>query len=447
MIRFIDLFAGLGGFHLAASSLGAKCVFAAEIDDELRRLYLLNFGMLPAGDLREISIEDIPRHDLLCAGFPCQPFSKAGEQAGCKDKERGTLFKKILEIVDRHRPRFIILENVAHFVRHNDGSTYNKITSSLRSMGYCVDSRQLSPHAFGIPQIRERMYLVAHCGGAINFRWPHEETNVSHLNVRSVLDSNPDDAAPISAQALRCLEVWQEFLELVPNGESFRGWPLWSEETGATYPITCDSLLDVPLRELRRCRGAFGASMNCDTREDILARVPSYARRNEGSFPIWKRKFITKNRDFFRRNSKVLRQWIEKVKAFPPSLQKFEWHGDGRKIWDHIIQFRASGVRVKRPTTSPSLVAMTTSQVPIIGWEKRYMTVRECARLQSMDALKQLPTGRTAVRAMGNAVNVKVVALILRELLKRNGRRSNFGPVGATAHRNTQSTRNARSAI
>lgn len=118
-LRFIDLFAGLGGFHLALRALGHECVFVSEADRDLRELYLKNFADahgLVHGDIRECK-EKVPAHDILCAGFPCQPFSKSGDQRGTRDKTRGTLFHEILRILDRHRPQYVILENVGNFER------------------------------------------------------------------------------------------------------------------------------------------------------------------------------------------------------------------------------------------------------------------------------------------------------------------------------------------
>ena len=158
--RFIDLFAGLGGFHQAAAHLGGECVFASEIDEDLRDVYEKNFGTKARGDIREVKPKEVPQHDLLCAGFPCQPFSKAGEQVGWDDAVRGTVFWNIVEILRRRRPKLVILENVAHFVRHDEGNTYQKVKQALESLGYKVDYHQFSPHQFGVPQIRERIYMV-----------------------------------------------------------------------------------------------------------------------------------------------------------------------------------------------------------------------------------------------------------------------------------------------
>lgn len=418
-MRFVDLFSGLGGFHLAAKQLGGKCVFASEIDPVLQSVYEGNFGIKPTGDIKKVNPKEVPSHDLLCAGFPCQPFSKAGEQMGWKDAVRGTVFFNIIEILRHHQPKFVILENVAHFVKHDKGNTYAKVKNSLESLGYKVTHAKLSPHMFGVPQIRDRMYMVGCLDGLNGFEWPQPNTNGNDLSIKDVLDSKPSDAIGLSTQVIQCLSCWQKFLQAFPEDEELPSFPIWSMEFKASYPYEQDSLYDVELAKLRKSKGRFGTTLETRYRQNILERVPSYARGEGLVFPDWKKRFIKQNRALYRKQKDWINPWLPNVKPFPPSLQKFEWNckGEERDIWKYVIQFRASGVRIKRPTTSPSLVAMTTTQVPIIAWKKRYMTVRECARLQSMDDLKILPKGTAAMAALGNAVNVKVAYLVLQNLL------------------------------
>jgi DNA (cytosine-5)-methyltransferase 1 len=411
---FVDLFAGLGGFHMAASSLGGRCVFACEINPALQEVYQKNFGLKPAGDIRTIEPINVPEHDLLCAGFPCQPFSKAGDQMGWDDPVRGTVFWNIIEIIRLRRPKMVLLENVAHFVRHDSGNTYTKVRTSLESLGYVVDYKQFSPHQFGVPQIRERIYMVGHLGIADCFPWPQPSQSLD-VSIRSVLDENPAEAIPLSDQVLQCLSVWQEFLDMFPENVKLPSFPIWGMEFGATYPYRFDSLCRAPLDVLQASRGSFGTSLKGLSRAQIYAAVPSHAREMRRAFPQWKQDFIRQNRAFYEEHRVRIDPWLPKIRRFPSSLQKLEWNcqGEERNISHCVIQFRASGVRLKRATTAPSLVAMTTTQVPIIGWEKRYMTARECARLQSMDRIAHLPIGIGAYKALGNAVNVTVVRQIL----------------------------------
>lgn len=421
--KFIDLFAGLGGFHSAAAELGGECVFASEIDSELRKLYFQNFGFRPNGDIREIAPSDIPPHKLLCAGFPCQPFSKAGAQLGFEDEIRGTLIYDIIKILKTTKTEFVLLENIAHFVRHNDGKTYNVMQNELKTLDYDVRIGQLSPHQFGVPQIRERMYLVARkgSGSLSDFVFPEPETKASDLSIRTILDTNPSEARQLSEPVIECLELWQEFLECFPKDEELPGLPIWTMEFGATYPYDkADSLNKISFRKLVEYKGSFGQSLRTRSFKELLERVPSHARSKNGAFPEWKQHFISVNRNLYEKHRSWLDEWLPKIQKYPASYQKLEWHckGEKRNIWDYIIRFRASGVRVKRPTTSPSLIAFTPVQVPIIGWEKRYMTMTEAARLQSMENLAHLPEGSKAVHALGNAVNVKVVKLIMQKLLE-----------------------------
>lgn len=157
---FIDLFCGIGGFHSALSSLGARCVFASDIDKSAKAVYEKNYGLVPHGDITQIAVKDIPNHDILCAGFPCQPFSISGDKKGFDDP-RGKLFFNVVEIAKHHKPKVVFLENVKNFEKHNGGKTLTRVKKELDDIGYTVYSEVLCASDYGVPQARKRIYIVA----------------------------------------------------------------------------------------------------------------------------------------------------------------------------------------------------------------------------------------------------------------------------------------------
>lgn len=157
--KFIDLFAGIGGFRLALESFGAKCVYSNEWDKFAQETYQMNFGDTPGGDITQVDETRIPDHDILCAGFPCQPFSISGKQYGFEDS-RGTLFFDVARIVKEKRPKVVFLENVKNFATHDGGKTISVVKNTMLELGYSFQFRVLNPINYGIPQKRERVYMV-----------------------------------------------------------------------------------------------------------------------------------------------------------------------------------------------------------------------------------------------------------------------------------------------
>ena len=346
-------------------------------------------------------------------------------------------------MIRHHRPSFLLLENVPNFEKHADGKTWERVKQLLQRERYHVELAKLSPHEFGVPQIRHRIFIVGSLAPLDGFRWPLKTKN--SVSIESVLDTFPVNARQIPNRVDQCLDVWQEFLDLVPRDEKIPH-PLWSMEFGATYRYERSTPYATDIETLRRYKGALGTSLyQASTKEDMLALLPSHARSRQVRFPDWKIGFIKKNREFYSRHKGWLDNWTGKIKEFPSSFQKLEWNcqekdprQEIRWIRDYLIQIRASGVRVKRNTTAPSLVAMTATQVPIIGWEGRYMTPVECQRLQSMEELRLPKRSSKAYAALGNAVNVKVAQLVAEALLATD---KSDGSVQSDTHEATSGPR------
>ena len=438
---FIDLFAGIGGFHQAMVKLGGKCVFASELKEDLRELYKKNFGIECAGDINDIDIKkEIPSNfNVLCAGFPCQPFSKAGKQQGFDDDQnRGNLFWKIMEILNEKKPEFILLENVPNLKSHEEGNTYQVISENLSKL-YEIKDDIISPHYFGIPQHRTRIYIVGRLkklGGLKDFEFP-QYNKEADSNINDIIEPGDTDYMTLKDQTKRHLEVWQDFLDILTDHQiPIPTFPIWAMEWGADYSYEGIAPYYQQKKLLKDKHGKFGEKIHGNSKDDYLQCLPIYAQTNKTeknrNFPDWKKTYIKQNRDFYTKYKKILDPWLKELKepGFENSHQKLEWNCSGGKnvkpiLWDKIIQFRASGIRVKLPTYSPALV-LTTTQIPILPWVKtpngekgRYMTRKEAAKLQGMKDLKYYPeTVAEAFRAFGNAVNVEVVQRIAEQLLE-----------------------------
>lgn len=382
--KFIDLFAGIGGFHQAMEQLGGECVFASEIDKYAIESYKENYGIDSDINIRDIDEKDIPQHDVLCAGFPCQTFSKAGKQEGFKDETKGTLFFEIERILKHHKTKYIILENVRNLVSHNSGNTWKTIYNHLTKLGYRLTKEPIiiSPHQLGIPQLRERVVILG--------IYDPENTNKNlEIELPELIKKDDNDIASIletkkvsskyyiSDYEKMVLTAWDEFYKGIK--ETVIGFPIW-----AVY-------------------------FNGFTKTEDL--------------PKWKLDFINKNINLYKNNKEFIDEWLKKynyLKDFSPTHKKMEWQaGDSIKsLWDGLIQFRPSGIRVKKPTCFPALVAMV--QIPIIGKYKRRLTVREAARLQSFpDSFIPNQNDQQAYKQFGNAVNVDVIKTMAEKLFNK----------------------------
>jgi len=433
--RFVDLFAGLGGFHVALQKLGGRGVFAAEWEPTLNALYKDNFGVQPWPDIKDLDSDEtiareVPDHEVLAAGFPCQPFSKAGDQLGFADTAQGSLFFKVHQILKVKQPERFILENVPNILRHDSGRTTSTIIEKLEELGYKVKVSHFSPHEFGIPQIRDRAYFVGSRSGLDGFEWPTKHKD--QTDITTVLRKDAPITRRIPEQTLRAVDMWGDFLRRTPAALKMPSFPIWSMEFGATYPYEDETPPAVwerrPVWGLRQMnvKGSYGFDVDGLTIPAQKSLIPSHARREgDYQFPRWKRTFIRQNRDFYVDNRGWIDPWLNEWQPWdlPSSFQKMEWNAQGeeRDIDNFVLQVRASGLRVKRPSTAPSLIAFTQTQVPILGAHlaggRRYMTPHECAQLQSLGDIQLPPSDLDAYKALGNAVNAQVVKAIAEPLL------------------------------
>ena len=392
---FVDLFAGIGGFHAALSALGGECVLAVEKDEEAARVYEANWGVDPRGDVTvegwtdQLQPGDV---DVVVGGFPCQPFSKSGVQLGMEEA-RGTLFFNICEAIEAWKPAVVMLENVRNLAGPRHTHEWDVIIRSLRSLGYLVSAEPvvLSPHWLprglgGRPQTRERVFILAtRTGAGAGAGAGAGSSKTIELNRRSspaweITDDLPLETGSVeercTSEELNWIQVWNWLVEqLQTRGVEVPQFPIWVDSWYSSSSLSVS-----------------GA-------------------------PAWKQRIEEKNRRFYLENREFLENWVQKfdVLELPASRRKFEWQAqDARGLSECLIQFRPSGVRVKKATTSGALVAI--DQRPILGWEERRLTVRECARLQGLpDWFTFDSVGkRAAFKQLGNGVNVGAAYYALR---------------------------------
>lgn len=227
---FIDLFAGIGGIRLAFEAVGGKCVFASEWDKTAQKTYKLNFGHAPEGDITKIPSERIPDHDILTAGFPCQPFSIIGQNLGFSDT-RGTLFFEIERILrDKHPPAFL-LENVKNLKSHDKGRTFAVIISKLEELGYYIHHTVLDARDFGLPQKRERTFIVGFLEN-YEFSFPSNPLDGQYLTLEDILE--PDEK--VNPKYFASEYIQKKRIETVKN-KKIETPSIWHENKGGNVSV------------------------------------------------------------------------------------------------------------------------------------------------------------------------------------------------------------------
>jgi DNA (cytosine-5)-methyltransferase 1 len=395
---FVDLFAGIGGFHAALTEMGGDCVLAVEKDEQAALVYEDNWGMDPRGDVTDSGwMDKLPagqKVDVICGGFPCQPFSKGGAQLGMSEA-RGTLFYDICLAIKRWQPAVVMLENVRNLTGPKHTHTWEVVISSLRELGYRVSSTPviLSPHWIapedgGTPQNRERVYILATKVGA---------------------EAAAEEVLP-TIQLKKWAGTWQLEEDL---------------------PLQLDKDLGDELKELKWTRAEEFwviawedlvirlARLRAQGMEGDVPRFPiwvdSWNCSSLGA-PAWKRTIEAKNQAWYELHQEMLDDWVSRwdVLSFPGSRRKLEWQAQVAESMEHcLVQFRPSGLRVKRATHAGALVAI--DQRPFVVARGRRLSARECARLQGFPEWFSFDAApRWAYKQTGNAVHVGSVKYALR---------------------------------
>ena len=436
--KVIGLFSGCGGLDYGFQQQGFKIVYANDIEKNVKATYEYNLKHeIDINDLRNVEKAKIPQGDVILAGIPCQPFSRAGKMLGFDDLKKGNHFFRILSIIDIQKekaPKYLLLENVETVLKHNKGETFKVIESELLKRGYEIKKKIMSPHEFNIPHHRRRLFIVGarkDMGGLDNFDFP-EKLDISKTKIDSILCPEhkpyPEENLYLNKPNREVFDIWNNFIETFPDDSALPGFPIWSHEWGATYPYKNYSPQVATIEELTSSRGIYGERIIGANKDNMLKDfIPRYAQKDQEKFPDWKISYIRKNRDFYKKNKEFIDDFVlrnPRLKKLEFSYQKLEWscQGAARTFNDKILQFRPSGLRVKLNNWAPALTTIRTQNV-YIPKLKRRLSLLELSKLQSMD-IKHLPdiydgkfVPNGGYKAFGNAVNVKVVGLIAKNLL------------------------------
>lgn len=404
-LKFIDLCCGIGGFHYALQKLGYECVMASDMNEDCRLNYEINHKIKPQGDLTKIDIKKIPKFNILCAGFPCQPFSKAGVQKGFEDV-RGNIFFEICKIIKYHKPEYLILENVRNLSTHDSGNTWEVIKKNIDTLNYYTFDKPviLNTLYFGVPQSRERVVIMCKRKdiGELPILPSISKNNIKLTTLEDIVDENVDKKYNLSGKLKETDKIWNNFLEICSvNNIIVPHYPIWTDwwdSDGNNTSIT-----------------KYNKHLSKEENEKNIKKAQEDFYKK---YKIW----IDKNRKFYNTNIIILKPWLtesRKNKLWVGAVRKMEWQAGTKNLNMKQILWspRGSGVRIKNINYSPTLVAMS-SMIPIYGPKSRFLTPRECARLQSFPEEYILHSDdNKAYRQLGNAVNVKMIEKCTRFLI------------------------------